>query len=520
MHSSAKTLLDAGDVLMVREEEQFQLDDDSDPLRHRLTSYTPRPDARARRRALMTMLVAVMACIAGLGMGVAGQSGADAGLGGSPAGNAWTDYLPPSVLMFVCFLLTLSAFFSSSETAFLSIPLPRLRSMREEHKVTSRLVVRMLDNPGRLLTTILVGNMLVNIIIGVVLGSRVKNLFESMLGWPTPAAYVTAIAVTTSVLLFFGEITPKVFAVRAQESYARLAAIPLRVTDRFLAPLRDSLIRITDFLFLVTRFHELHAAPFITDEELKSALAGEEASGAIEEEGREMIRRILEFSDVTVGKILVPRTDVVALPEDATVAAALELYRKEEYSRMPVYEDDLDHIVGVLFAKDLLPSVAKGELDRPVRTLAHPPHFVPQTMSVQAFVKDAQRLRSHLAVVVDEYGGTEGLVTLQDALEEVVGDIQEEGEKEEVLYEQIADGVYRVHGSMPLDELSELVGISLEGEEHNTVAGFVMERSDKVPEIGDRISHSGVVFTVEEVEGKWASSLRIEVPARGGEGVR
>lgn len=426
----------------------------------------------------------------------------------------WNHFVSPTVLIVILVLLSFSAFFSGCETAFLSIPRPRVRGMREENTLSARLVVQMLDNPGQLLTTILVGNMLVNTVIGVVLGTRVKDLFEVGAGFPPSGAYACSILFTTAILLFFGEITPKVFAVRLREHYARVAAFPLVPIGRLLAPVRDSLLRATDLLFRVTHFHDLRAAPFITDAELKSLLSGGEAKDSIEEDGRQMIRRILDFHDAQLREILVPRMDIVAIPEDATVGHAFEIYRQQQYSRMPVYRDDLDHITGVLFAKDLLPSIREGELDALVKALARPPHFVPETMTVQGFIRRVQRLRSHLAIVVDEYGGTEGIVTLHDAIEKVVGDIRDETDEEEYEHQQISEGVYRVSGSLPLDEIAEITGVRLEDEEHQTVAGFLMNKTDRVLSVGDRISVSGMTFTVERVEGKRVSAVRVELTTR------
>ena len=224
-----------------------------------------------------------------------------------------------------------------------------------------------------------------------------------------------------------------------------------------------------------------------------------------------MIQGILEFSDAVLREILVPRPDVAALPEDATVREALALHREREFSRMPVFADNLDHVTGLLVAKDLLPSFAKGELSRRIDTLSRPVHFVPETMTVQQFVKDAQRHRAHLAVVVDEYGGTAGIVTLEDAIEQVVGEIMDEDEQEVLQYEKIAPDTYRVEGGLSLDELSEEIGIVLEDEEHETVAGFLMKQTDKVPEPGDEFSHDGLRFTVEACDGKRVSSVRIQI---------
>lgn len=430
-------------------------------------------------------------------------------------------YMPVPLFLCILVLLVLSAFFSASEVAFFSIHRLRLRGMGEEGSPTGRLVSRMMEHPGRLLTNILVGNMIVNVLISVLLPARVERIMVHALAVPSPLSYVLAVALCTAVLVLFGEVSPKVFAVRVSEIYARSAAIPLSVTDWVLGPLRWSLLHFTDFIFHVTRFNDIQAAPFITDEEFKSVLSNGEAQGVIEKEEEQMIQRILEFGDALLREILVPRPDVAALDENATVGQALEFFREHEFSRMPVYRDDLDHVTGVLFAKDMLPSVVKGDLTRPIRELARPPRFVPETMTVRGFVKDAQRMRRHLAIVVDEYGGTEGIVTLEDALEEVVGDIHDEDKEEKPLFEELGDGVFRVDGGLPLDELSDLIGMPIEDEEHETVAGFLMEQTQKIPELGDRIEHLGALFIVEKVDGKRAAALRIEVPAkapkRGGE---
>ncbi|MCX5771808.1 MAG: hemolysin family protein, partial [Candidatus Hydrogenedentes bacterium] len=391
------------------------MDEDADPLMRSGAGNNKRRgrgefcvSGRNRHTRLLLVLVTLGCAVYAVAapLGAAGETGLP---------RSWHEYLTPAVIAVVAALLTFSAFFSSCETAFLAIQKPQLRAMREDKKLSSRLVVGMLDDPGRLLTTILVGNMLVNTLIGVMLGTRIKDVFEFSLEVPAPAAYLAAVALTTGALLFFGEITPKVFAVRAQASWARVAVYPLLAADWLLAPLRKGLLRLTDVLFRVTHFHELRAAPYITDDELKSMLGNGEAKGSTEEEGREMIRRILEFHDVQLREIVVPRLDIVAVPEDATVEEALALFRENEYSRMPVYREDLDHITGILVAKDLLPSVMREDLDRQIKTLVRPAHFVPETMSVQDFIKNVQRQRSHLAIVVDEYGGTEGLVTLHDA---------------------------------------------------------------------------------------------------------
>lgn len=423
----------------------------------------------------------------------------------------WHAVLPPHVLLAIAFLIGCSAFFSGSESAFFSIHKIRLRAMRESANVADRRVAKLMEDPGRLLTTILVGNMIVNALIGIFLGARVEQVLSNSFGFGDATAYALAVALTTTILVFLGEIAPKVFAVHTCVPFARITVFPLVAADRILAPVRDSALGLTNALFRLTRFHQLHAAPFITDAEFKSVLTDGEAQGVIEEDERQMIQGILEFSDAMLREILVPRPDVIALPEEATVAEALAVYREHEYSRMPVYREGLDYVRGILLAKDLLPSFAKGEMDRTIKGLLRPAHFVPVTMTVQQFVADAQRHRAHLAIVVDEYGGTAGIVTLEDAMEQVVGDIMDEDEFEELGYHKVADDEYVVEGGLALDDLNALIGVDLQDEEHETVAGFLMDQTDRILEPGDQIESAGVQFTVEACEGKRVSSVRLKL---------
>ncbi|GMU93210.1 MAG: membrane protein [Candidatus Hydrogenedentota bacterium] len=426
--------------------------------------------------------------------------------------ESWHDFFPPKIIVAGICLLLCSAFFSGSETAFFSINRLRLRSIREDGSVTGALIAQTMEHPGRLLTTVLVGNMIINTLIGVLLGTRFEDLLHFLYPDLHEAfAYALAVGIVTSLLVFFGEIAPKVFAVQAGERIARLVVFPILLTDRVLAPIRVGMLGITHLLFQLTRFHEIKAAPFITDEEFKSALTDGEAQGVIEEDERQMIQGILEFSDALLREILVPRPDVIAVPDDATVRDALAVYKEHKYSRMPVYRENLDQVVGILVSKDLIPAVSRSELDRPVRDLMRPVHFVPATMTVQQFVRDAQRHRTHLAIVVDEYGGTAGIVTLEDAMEQVVGDIMDEGEHEEPAYRKAGDHVYLVDGSISLDELNELIGTDLHDAEHETVAGFLMHRSERILEPGDELEIENVHFIVESCEGKRVSSVRVNL---------
>ncbi|MEA3365957.1 MAG: CNNM domain-containing protein, partial [Candidatus Hydrogenedentes bacterium] len=275
--------------------EKTHVDDDAGPY-------------RSTRKHMPALIVAALFLFLLLGNGLPGERDAGAAVNGAGAAPpVFTDYLPLPILIAIAVLLVFSAFFSGSETAFFSIHRLRLRAIAEEKTLTARLVTNMMRSPGRLLTTILVGNMMVNVLIAVFLGTRVQHYFEQVFGWRTALAYPAAVAVGTTILVFFGEISPKIVAMRTSELFARVAALPLSIADRLLAPVRNSLLRLTDLLFRITRFHELRAAPFITDEELRVALTTGETRGAIEKGERQMIQGILDFTDTKLREVLTPR---------------------------------------------------------------------------------------------------------------------------------------------------------------------------------------------------------------------
>ena len=490
------------------------MDDDSGPISRR----------RLLRVTLVVSCVAALSVLAGSStrLGPGPHDGVLAATGGEVAADLseqslWSsvaENLPVNVALGILILLALSAFFSGSEVAFFSIHQVRLRGLGEEPGLSSRMVAQLMKYPGRLLTTILIGNMVVNILISVTLPSRLERIIEEGFRVPQSLSYVLTVCISTVILVFFGEVTPKVFAVRVGEPFARWAVFPLKAADWALTPARWSAVKFTEFLFRVTRFDRIEPAPFITDKEFISVFSDSEAQGVIEQEEGQMIQGIIEFGDAYVREILVPRPDVVSISSGATVGEALELFRKHEFSRMPVHQEDLDHIVGVLVAKDLLQSISEGRLDDAIGPLARPANFVPETMTLREFVKDAQRKRMHLSIVVDEYGGTEGVATLEDAIEEVVGDIRDEEDEVRSQYTDLGEGAYLVDGSFPLDEFSDLVGVELEDNEHETVAGFFIEHTNKVPQKGDHLTVDGIVFTVEEVDGKRTSSLHVRILKR------
>ena len=471
------------------------------------------PRIHNRRYVSTFMLCGLWACIGVFACHVFAMATASSShdTGESVTLIPWYTILSPSVLFFSLALSGFSAFFSASEVAFLSLNKMQIRSMRESSVFLKQLVARLMKRPGSLLATILMGNNIVNVLLSITFAEPLATVFERSLAWPTASAYLASVIITTSLLLFFCEILPKVFAATRPQTFTMGAAIPLFCVDIVMMPLRNAVMMLVRFLFKITRLSQVAAAPFLTDDEFITILSDGEASGVIEEEERHMIEGILEFSDATVEEILSPRPDIVAIKESATAGEALAIVREHEYARMPVYQDDLDHIIGILYAKDLLELTEHGQTEQTVASIMRKPHFVPETMTVADFVKMAQRLHTHIAIVVDEYGGTEGLVTLQDALREVVGDIGEEDDVERPAFEALDNIHFRIAGNFPLDELEEKLDIETKDEEHTTISGFFMAQSDKIPEPGDKLEYSGICFTVEAVSEKRITSIMAEI---------
>lgn len=471
--------------------------------RHRL--------ARARRAEFARFGPLGLVAAASAGQFVFSSAGAyaltEGGAGEVGAGNA--AFLSAETVALLMVLVILSAFFSACHAAFFSIHKIRIRQFAAEDRPSSRLIARLMEAPRRLGMSLFSLNLLVNIIIIAWFGFRLEKAIGEIAPIAPAFSFAAAALMSAGLLVCFGELLPKALGVRFRERFARAASFPVYACVAVVGPVYDGLSWIARISLWGTPLGDLRKEPTISDEEIDSALSDGEAHGVIDKDEREMIRGILKSTDAFLREILVPRPDVVALSEEATLEEALALYRDSGFSRMPVYRVDLDHITGVLFVKDLLSNVVRGNLQAPVKDVARPPMWVPETMTVQAFVKSAQRRRTHLAIVVDEHGGTEGLVTLEDAMEEVVGEIRDANESVEENYVRLPNGEFRVRGRLPLGELSELVGVLIESDEHETVAGFLMDETDKILEANDVIEHGGVLFVVESMDGKRVESLRI-----------
>ncbi len=392
-------------------------------------------------------------------------------------------------------LLLLSAFFSSSETALFSLNTIKLRKMERRGKDT-RIISQLLEEPSRLLTTILIGNTVVNIVISVVATSLSLELFGSKgLG--------LAIGVVTFLLLIFGEVAPKTFAIEKGESLSLIVAKPLKYFSQLIFPLRNILRLIADSLIRLTRISS-KKEPTLTEEELKTIIDVGHREGVVKKGEREMIRSVLEFTDTEAKDIVTPRVDIKAASLDMTQQQFLEFARKIKHSKIPVYESSIDKVVGVIYAKEIFLNPQRNFVES-IRPVA----FIPGTKKIDDLLKAFDEQKTKIAIVVDEYGGTDGLVTSEDILEEIFGEIYDEFETPEHLIEKIDDKQFRVSGKLAISDLNERLDLNIPEGEYETFAGFVLELLDKIPVEGEKVKFKDLTFVVEKMIGKRIKTVLI-----------
>lgn len=373
-------------------------------------------------------------------------------------------------------LLALSAFFSATETAFTSLNRIKMKNLAGEGNKRAETVLKLEENYDKLLTSILIGNNLVNIAMTAV----ATVLFISLYG--EYGATISTIVITV-VVLIFGEISPKSIAKESAEKFSLKVAPVVRFVIMIMTPL--------NFLFgkwkqLLARMFKLENDNTITEDELMTMVEEAETEGGIESEQSELIQNAIEFNDRIADEVMTPRVDIVAIDmEEATESEVADLFCKTGFSRLPVYEDDLDKIIGVLNQKDFHNHVV-GK-DKKMEEFVKPVVFVAETMKIAALLKKMQQVKTHMAIVVDEYGGTEGLVTMEDIVEELVGEIYDEHDA--VISKEITplpNGSFRVSGSANINKIFDYFGIDEEQNVVNTVNGWVAFYLDKLPEKGDR----------------------------------
>ena len=401
-------------------------------------------------------------------------------------------------LLIIILCVIMSGYFSATETAFSSLNRIRVKNMAEKGNKRAQLVLSMSEKFDSMLSTILIGNNIVNILCA----SLATVLFVDWLG--AEAGPSVSTAVVTIVVLIFGEVSPKSIAKESPEKFAMFSAPFLRVLMVILTPFNFLFGLWKKLLSMIIKSDDNHS---ITEEELITIVEEAQQEGGIDEEESTLIRSAIEFSEVEVKDILTPRIHIEGVPEDATEEEIARVFTETGYSRLPVYKDSLDHITGVIYHKDFHNYVY--HTDKDISSIIRPAIFVTPNKKIDELLKELQQQKSHIAFILDEYAGTKGLVTLEDIVEELVGEIWDEHDEiiEEVLKQ--SEKEYIVLGSADVEDLFEELNIKKELDVM-TASGWVMEELGRIPAVGDVFESEGYKVTVLEMDEKRVEKIRIE----------
>ncbi|HLH63017.1 MAG TPA: hemolysin family protein [Ktedonobacteraceae bacterium] len=400
--------------------------------------------------------------------------------------------------------LILAGMASAAETAFTSISRIKLKNQVEEGDRKAAQIDRLINQPNILLSTILIVNN-VAVIVASSMATILALHFSATLG------ELISTILTSLVVLIFCEITPKTAAVQNPLRWARMLIDPVRGAAWLLRPIVWALSGITNALVRLLGGQIKHRGPFVTEEELRLLVTVGEEEGVLEEEETDMINSIFEFADTTVREVMIPRIDMVTLPSTATVDEAVDLALQGGFSRIPVYEESvgIDEIIGILYTKDMLRQLREGHNTLPIRELVRPAYFVPETKKLDDLLHEIRQRRVHMVIVVDEYGSVAGLVTIEDLVEEIVGDIQDEYDREEVLFERVNESEYIFDAKISIDDFNEVMDTNLENEYYDTLGGFLYDKLDKIPVAGDTITHENITYTVLATRGRRITKVRV-----------
>jgi len=429
----------------------------------------------------------------------------------------------------VLILLTfLEGFFVAAEIALVSIRRSRVEQLVDEGSSGARRVRRLLEEPGRFLAVSQLGLTVIGFFASAYAAVSLVEKFSSFLaglGVEKGGADTLALIVVTVILalftIIFAELVPKTLALANTERFAIALSLPIEFLARTLGPLIRLLTGVTAWIAKLFGANVSNEAQ-ITAEELRLIVERGGEQGVLEAEEEQMINSIIELGERRLHEVMIPRIAIVSLPASTTLDEAIDKVVDEGHSRIPVYEESIDEVVGILYAKDLLPILKAGAGPRPtLRSLLRAPVFVPESMTIDDLLHEFQRRKVHIAIVLDEYGGTAGLLTIEDLLEEIVGEIQDEYDTEEPMVVRISDDEARVDGRADVDDLAELFDTELgleDEDEYDTVGGLIYHRIGGVPSPGDVVEVDGLVLTVESTDGRRVGKVLVVRKRRDDEG--
>lgn len=413
-------------------------------------------------------------------------------------------------------LVLVNGYFAAAEIALISARRAALKSAADDGSAGAQAALKLTADPSRLLATIQIGITLVGFMASATAAVSLAGPLEiwlASLGSPwlksiAAAASVVIVTLAISYLtLVVGELAPKRLGLQRAEAVAKAVSRPISVLARAFAPLVWLLAHSTELVSRLIGVKPGQGKEGVTEEEIKLLVTEQ---GSLLDEEKRMIHEILELGDTVTREIMVPRVDMVALESTATIDRALSVFRDSGFSRLPLYAEDPDTIVGVLLLKDLVGPAAHGRLDDAVTDLARPPVFVPETMPILALLGQMQGARNHMAIAVDEYGGTAGIVTIEDIVEEITGEISDEFDRDRKYITQLGEGRWVLDGRLPIEDAQALDLPVSESDEYDTIAGWVLVRLGHIPLPGERVEVNDVRFTVQAVRRRRIARLLVQ----------
>ena len=404
------------------------------------------------------------------------------------------DNLDPSTsiqLVFLIILLMLSAFFSSAETALTTTNRHKMRSLAEEGDSRATLVLKLIENPGKLLSTILIGNNIVNLSASSLATSLAITL------WGSVGAGI-ATGILTFLILIFGEITPKTFATLKSESISLLYARIIYMLTIILTPVIAIVNTLSSGLLFLLHIDPKQSNKVMTEKELRTIVDVSHEEGVIEEDEKEMINNVFDFGDLLAKEVMIPRIDITFAPVDISYNDLIQIFMEEQFSRLPVYDDTKEKVIGIVNLKDLyFYRIEHPEEEFNLRNIMRTPFFTYETQKISTLMSKMREESISFAIVLDEYGATAGLITLEDLIEEIIGEIRDEYDAEEAEhFKVLSEQQYVADASMKLDDLNDLLDLTIDSEDYDSIGGKIIELLDHLPEPGETAETEEVTFKV------------------------
>ena len=419
-------------------------------------------------------------------------------------------------LLLILALIVLNGYFAASEIALVSARRAALKQKAEDGSAGAQAAIRLTDDPSRLLATIQIGITMVGFMasataavsLAAPLGDWLADVGPEWLAAIAPGLAVFIVTLVIAYLtLVLGELAPKRLGLQRAEAVSIRVARPIDLLATALKPIVWFMARSTDVAARFLGVKGDGARPGVTEEEIKLLVTEQ---GSLLDEEKRMIHEIFELGDTVAREIMVPRVDMVMIEDDATAAEALELMRSSGFSRLPVFDEDPDAIRGVLLLKDLVGPAASGELDAPVSGFRRPPVFVPETKQIIALLSDMQTMRNHMVIVVDEYGGTSGIVTIEDIVEEIIGEVADEFDRDRRFVTELSDDEWVIDGRFPVEDAEEMGFPVEESDEYDTLAGWLLAQMGHIPLPGEQLGVDGYAFSVQAVRRRRIVRIRVK----------